>query len=151
MPHLKADIHKQASIVYNKLYRTYDKVNNFFADTGQYHLDGKVGIISSYDIMNCFYVAKVCNVNQCKSSSWTESFISPENMEPYIRIIVTTYKTTPSSDSVEVTFVNHFASSHPTLDPTILFDSNIFSEIGGFYATSPLVRRRPTKQAFIIT
>ena len=70
---LKADIHKQVSIDYNKLYRTSDKVNKFtFADTGQSHLDGKLGVISSYDTMNCCYVDKVCNVNQRKSSSWTE-------------------------------------------------------------------------------
>ena len=53
-------------------------------------------------------------------------------MEPYMQSRPTTYIPTPSSDSVEVTFVNHFASSHPTLDPTIMFDSNIFSEIGCF-------------------
>ena len=47
IPKLKADIQKQASLVYSNLYRKDDKVNQFFmADTGSSYLDGKVGMIS---------------------------------------------------------------------------------------------------------
>ena len=54
IPKLKADIQKQASLVYSNLYRKDDKVNKFFmADTGSNYLDGKVGRISSYDAIRC--------------------------------------------------------------------------------------------------
>ena len=47
--------------MYENLYRKDDIVNEFFiADTGQNHLDGKVGMISSCDTLNCHLVVKVC-------------------------------------------------------------------------------------------
>ena len=65
IPKLKADIQKQASLVYSNLYRKDDKVNQFFmADTGSSYLDGKVGRIRSYDAIRCCYVAHVCKTSQ---------------------------------------------------------------------------------------
>ena len=60
VPKLKADIQKQVSLVYSNIYRKDDKVNKFFmVDTKRNDLDGKVGMISSYDAIRCCYVAHV--------------------------------------------------------------------------------------------
>jgi len=49
VPCLRADIQKQAARVYTNLFRKDDIVNKFYvADTGENHLDGKVGVITSY-------------------------------------------------------------------------------------------------------
>ena len=65
MPRLRIDIQKQATSVYTKLYRKDDIVNKFFiTDTGRNHLDGKVGVITLYDMENCGFVAKwVLHIN----------------------------------------------------------------------------------------
>ena len=56
VPSLRADIHNQAAKVYTEIFRTDDTVNKFYvADTGNHHIDGKVGAIFSYDTDRCDY------------------------------------------------------------------------------------------------
>ena len=84
MPRLKLEIQKKATNVYENLYRKGDNVNRFFiADTGQNHLDGSVGMIRSYDTVNCRFVVKIGTSNQTTASESTEMLLSPKNMEPY--------------------------------------------------------------------
>ena len=132
VPKLKADIQKQASLVYSNVYRKDDKVNKFFmADTGRNYLDGKVGMISSYDAIRCCYVAHVCKTSQWDSSVLMELSVSPENMEPYTRVRTATYSPSAACDSCQINLENHFASSMSTAAPTITFWPCVFSEIGG--------------------
>ena len=132
VPKLKADIQKQASLVYSNLYRKDDKVNKFFmVDTGRNDLDGKVGMISSYDAIRCCYVAHVCKTSQWDSSVLMELSVSPENMEPYTRVRTATYCPTAACDLCQINLENHFTSSIATAAPTITFWPCVFSEIGG--------------------
>ena len=108
VPKLKADIQKQASLVYSNLYRKDDKVNKFFmADTGRSHLDGKVGVISSYDAIKCCYVAQVCKTSQWDSAVSMERSFSPENMEPYTWVRTATYSPSAACDSYQINLENH--------------------------------------------
>ena len=131
VPKLKADIQKQVSLVYSNLYRKDNKVNKcFMADTGRNDLDGKVGMISSYDAIRCCYVAHVFKTSKWDSSVLTELSVSPENMEPYTRVRSATYCPTAACDSCQINLENHFTSSIPMAAPTIIFWPCVFSEIG---------------------
>ena len=132
VPKLKADIQKQASLVYSNIYRKDDKVNKFFmVDTGRNDLDGKVGMISSYDAIRCCYVAHVRKTSQWDSSVLMELSVSPENMEPHTKVRTSTYCPTAVCDSCQIKLENHFTSSIATEPPTITFWPCVFSEIGG--------------------
>ena len=132
IPKLKADIQKQASLVYSNLYRKDDKVNQFFmADTGSSYLDGKVGRIRSYDAIRCCYVAHVCKTSQWDSSVLMELSVSPQNMEPYTWVRTHIYSPSAACDSCQINLENHFTSSISSAAPTITFWPCVFSEIGG--------------------
>ena len=131
VPRLKVDIRKQASSIYTNVYRKDDIVNKFFiADTGQNHLDGKVGVITSYDTVNCRFVAKVRTTRQSTSSESTDIHLSPVNMEPYKRVYTATHLPRPSAETCKITLANHFAMPVSAL-PSVTFQSGVFSEIGG--------------------
>ena len=122
VPKLKADIQKQASLVYSNIYRKDDKVNKFFmVNTGRNDLDGKVGMITSYDAIRCCYVAHVQKTSQWVSSVLMELSVSPENMEPYIRVRTLTYCPTAVCDLCQIKLETHFISSIATAAPTITF------------------------------
>ena len=56
VPCLTVDIQKQSAGVYTKLFRKDDIVKKkYVADTGDKHLDGKVGLITSYDFVKCCF------------------------------------------------------------------------------------------------
>ena len=132
IPKLKADIQKQASLVYSNLYRKDDKVNQFFmADTGSSYLDGKVGRIRSYDSIRCCYVAHVCKTSQWDSSVLMELSVSPQNMEPYTWVRTHIYSPSAACDSCQINLENHFTLSISSAAPTITFWPCVFSEIGG--------------------
>lgn len=132
VPKLKANIQKQASLVYSNLYRKDDKVNKFFmADTGHSHLDGKVGMISAYDTVKSCYMAQVCKMSQWDSAATMELAVSPENMEPYTWARNATYSPIAACDSCQISLENHFASSVSTAAPTVTFWPCVFSQIGG--------------------
>ena len=100
-------------------------------DTGRNDLDGKVGMISSYDAIRCCYVAHVCKTSQWDSDVLMELYVSPENMEPYTRVRTSTYRPTAACDSCQINLENHFTSSIAMAAPTITFWPCVFSEIGG--------------------
>lgn len=135
VPRLKVDIQNQASIVYKNLYRKDDIVNKFFiADTGQNHLDGRVGMISSYDTVNCRFVVNVGATNQWTTSESTEMLLSPENMEPYTRVRTAQHVPCPSAETCTISLANHFAA--PVIaPPTVTFQSGVFADIGGITGT----------------
>ena len=60
VPRLTADIQKQAAGVYTKVFRKDDIVNKInVADTGDNHLDRKVGLITSYDFIKCCFRTRI--------------------------------------------------------------------------------------------
>ena len=59
VPCLTANIQKQATGVYTELFTKDDIVSKFYvADTGDEHLDGKVGLITSYDFVKCCFATR---------------------------------------------------------------------------------------------
>jgi len=131
VPSLKDNIQEQASNVYRNLYRKGDIVNKFFiADTGQNHLDGRVGMISSYDTVNRRFVVNIDTTNQLRTSESTKILLSPENMEPYKKSRTTTYAPCPSTETCTITLQNHFHAPVSDL-PTVTFQTSVFYEIGG--------------------
>jgi len=131
VPRLKGEIQKQATNVYENLYRKGDIVNKFFiADTGQNHLNGRVGMISSYDTVNCRFVVKVGTSNQRTTSESTEMLLPPENMEPYTWFRGARHAPRPSAETYTITLTNHFAVPVGA-SPTVTFHSDVFSDIGG--------------------
>ena len=105
-------------------------ISFFIADTGQNHLDGKVGMISSYDTVNCRYVAKVSTTNQWTASGSTEMLLSPENIEPYTWVRTATHVPCPSAETCTITLANHFAAP-VSASPFVTFQSSVFSDVGG--------------------
>ena len=102
VPKLKPDIQQQALNVYGNIFRKDDIVNMFFIqDTGQKHLDGKVGVISSYDQVNCCYVTKVSPTNQWRTCGSLEMLLFSENMEPYRHVRPATYSLTHQQRHVQ--------------------------------------------------
>lgn len=131
VPRLKGEIQKQATNVYENLYRKGDIVNKFFiADTGQNHLNGRVGMISSYDTVNCRFVVKVGTSNHTTTSESTEMLLPPKNMEPYTWFRGARHAPRPSAETYTITLTNHFAVPVGA-SLTVTFHSDVFSDIGG--------------------
>jgi hypothetical protein len=135
VPCLRADIQKQAARVYTNLFRKDDIVNKFYvADTGKNHLDGKVGVITSYDTMKCRFGAKIGATCHTRHSDFIEIPLSPENMEPYRRIYTPTHIPCPSAETCTIRLENHFRDPNSVL-PCVTFHSDVFTEIGGITAS----------------
>ena len=131
VPRLKLEIQKKATNVYENLYRKGDNVNRFFiADTGQNHLDGSVGMISSYDTVNCRFVVKIGTSNQTTAYESTEMLLSPKNMEPYTWFRGAWNVPCPSADTCTITLANHF-DAPVSATKTVTFQSGVFFDIGG--------------------
>ena len=131
VPCLKLDIRKQALRVYRDLYRKDDIVNKFYvADTGQNHLNGKVGVITSYDMVKCRFVVKIGTAHHSTIYDSTEILLSPENMEPYTWVYTATHVPRPSAETCTIRLANHFAVP-VSASPSVTFQSDVFSEIGG--------------------
>ena len=99
-------------------------------------IDGKVGMISSYNTIKCCYIVQISNNKRRNSISSTELFLSPENMEPFSWTMIATHTSSAACDSYQVNIKNHFASSFPHASPSVTFWSCVFSEIGG-HSQSP--------------
>ena len=83
VPCLTADIQKQVANVYTKLFRKDDIVNKFYAaDTGDKHLDGKVGLITSYDSVKCCFATKIESAHQMKNSEFKDLFCPQQTWNP---------------------------------------------------------------------
>ena len=100
------------------------------------NIDGKVGMISSYDTIKCCYIVQVSDNNHRNSISSTELLLSPENMEPFSWTTIATHTSSAACDSCQVNIKNHFAPSFPHASPSVTFWSCVFSEIGG-HSQSP--------------
>ena len=135
VPCLRADIQKQAARVYTDIFRTNDSVNKFYAaDTGHNHLDGKVGVITSYDTVKCCYSARMGATHHTSDSDITDIPLSPENMEPYKRVYTPTHMPCPSLETCTIRLGNHF-SDPSSVSPSVTFHSDIFTKIGGITAS----------------
>ena len=132
---LRADIQKQAAGVYTNLFRKDDIVNKFYvADTGHNHLDGKVGVITSYDFEKCCYVTRIGSAYQTRDSDLIDILLSTENMEPYRRVCTKTHVPRPSAETYTITLGNHFLDAKSVL-PCVTFHADIFSKLGGMTAS----------------
>ena len=113
------------------IFRKDDIVNKFYvADTGHNHLDGKVGVITSYDTVKCRFVAWIGATYHTKDFDSTDILLSPENMEPYRRVYTPSYMPSPSTETCTIRLGNHFADPISVL-PSVTFQSDVFTEIGG--------------------
>ena len=135
VPCLRADIQKQAAGVYTNLFRKDDIVNKFYvADTGHNHLDGKVGVITSYDLVKCRFVTRIGGAYQTRNSDLIDILLSTENMEPYRRVYTQTHVPRPSAETCTIRLGNHFPDPNSVL-PCVTFHADVFSEIGGITAS----------------
>ena len=129
VPALLADIRGKASDVYSELYRRNDNVNRFvFADTGRKHIDGKVGVISSYKSSTCQYLVRVSGSTQSDHGLFP---VSTEHMVPFSPVPVPSkYRPSASEDTCSVVLDSHFRF-HSCKSPTITFCASAFDEIEG--------------------
>ena len=135
VPSLRADIQKQSARVYADIFRTDDTVNKFYvADTGHNHLDGKVGVILSYDTVKCCYFARIGATCHTRDSNIIDISLSPENMDPYRRVYTPTHMPCPSSETCTIRLRNHFSDPN-SVSPCVTFHSDIFTRIGGIKAS----------------
>lgn len=135
VPSLRADIHNQAAKVYTDIFRTADTVNKFFvADTGNHHIDGKVGVILSYDTVRCDYVTRIEGTGHGRNIGGSDRYLLPENMEPYRRVYTPTHMPRPSSETCTIRLQNHFSDTN-SVSPCLAFHSDIFTRIGGISAS----------------
>ena len=135
VPTLLADIHNQAAKVYTEIFRTDDTVNKFYvADTGNHHIDGKVGVILSYDTDRCDYVTRIEGTGHGRNVGGSDRNLSPENMEPYRRVYTPTHMPCPSSETCTIHLKNHFSHTD-SVPPCLTFHSDIFTRIGGISAS----------------
>ena len=136
VPNLRADIQKQASKVYTDIFRTDDIVNKFYvADTGHNHLNGKIGVITLYDMAKCCYVARIGTTCHTRDYDITEISLSPENMHPYQQVHTPTHMPWPSSETCTIRLGNHFSDPN-SVSPCVTFHSDIFTAIGGIKASA---------------
>ena len=135
VPCLRADIQKQAAGVYTNFFRKDDIVNKFYvADTGHNHLDGKVGVITLYDLVKCRFVTRIGGAYQTRNSDLIDILLSTENMEPYRRVYTQTHVPRPSAEICTIRLGNHFPDPNSVL-PCVTFHADVFSEIGGITAS----------------
>ena len=135
VPSLRADIHNQAAKVYTEIFRTGDTVNKFYvADTGNRHIDGKVGVILSYDTERCDYVTRIEGTSRGRNVGDSDRHFLPENMEPYRRVYTPTHVPCPSSETCTIRLQNHFPHTD-SVSPCLTFHSDIFTKIGGISAS----------------
>ena len=135
VPTLLADIHNQAAKVYTEIFRTDDTVNKFYvADTGNHHIDGKVGVILSYDTDRCDYVTRIEGTGHGRNVGGSDRNLLPENMEPYRRVYTPTHMPCPSSETCTIHLQNHFSHTD-SVSPCLTFHSDIFTRIGGISAS----------------
>ena len=100
VPSLRADIHNQAAKVYTEIFRTADTVNKFYvADTGNNHIDGKVGAIFSYDTDRCDYATWREDTGHGRNVGDSNRHLLPENMEPYKQVYTPTHMPCPLLES----------------------------------------------------
>ena len=134
-PSLVADIERQASAVYTKLFRKDDIVNKFYvADTGQENLDGKIGLITSYDFAKCCFATRIADAHQMTTSHFTDICLSTANMQPYTRVYTQTHVPHPSAETCTIRLEKHFSDSNQVL-PQVTFHADIFCNIGGITAS----------------
>ena len=134
VPTLLADIHNQAAKVYTEIFRTDDTANKFYvADTGNHHIDGKVGVILSYDTDRCDYVTRIEGTGNGMNVGGSDRHLLPENMEPYRQVHTPTHMPCPSSETCTIRLQNHFPHGD-SVSPCLTFHSDVFTRIGGIIA-----------------
>ena len=135
LPTLVADIERQASAVYTKLFRKDDIANKFYvADTGQENLDGKIGLITSYDFAKRCFATKIADAHQMRTSHFTDICLSTANMQPHTQVYTQTHVPHPSAETCTIRLEKHFSDSNQVL-PQVTFHADIFSNIGGITAS----------------
>ena len=131
VPSLTMDIQDKAARVYTDIFRKNDTLNKFYvADTGHSHLDGKVGVILSYDTVKCHYVTRIQGQGHGQDIDSIDISLSPENMVPYRKVYTQSYIPSPSSETCTISLTNHFSDPN-SVSPCLTFHSDIFSSIGG--------------------
>ena len=131
VPSLRADIQEKAARVYTDIFRKDDTVNKFYvADTGHSHLDGKVGVILSYDTVKCCYFTRIRGKGHKRDIDSIDISLLPENMVPYRHVYTPSHMPRPSSETCTIRLGNHFSDPN-SVSPCVTFHSDIFSSIGG--------------------
>jgi len=134
-PSLVADIERQASAVYSKLFRKDDITNKFYvADTGQEDLDGKIGWITSYDFAQRCFASRIADAHQMRSSNFTDICLSTANMQPHTQVYTQTHVPHPSAETCTIRLEKHFSDSNQVL-PRVTFHADVFCKIGGLTAS----------------
>ena len=110
-------------------------MNKFYvADTGDNHLDGKVGLITSYDFIKCCFRTRIRVAHQMRNSDFIDLSLSTANMEPYTRVDTPTHVPHPSAETCTIKLGNHFSGCNHVV-PCVTFHADVFNEIGGITAS----------------
>ena len=112
--HLQRDISQQALIVYNQIYRD-DKCSQFIvADTGNSDLDGRIGVITSYDEQLRCFRTMIRPTRSNNKGSMTNLNVKPEHMEPASKLHWHMYNRTPKADVAKALIPSRYPDTSGT-------------------------------------
>ena len=112
--HLQRDISQQALIVYNQIYRD-DKCSQFIvADTGNSDLDGRIGVITSYDEQLRCFRTMIRPTRSNNKGSMTNLNVKPEHMEPASKLHWHMYNRTPKPDVAKALIPSRYPDTSGT-------------------------------------
>ena len=103
---LQVDVTKQASFIYNDMYR--DRKNSQFVicDTGNAHLDGRIGYVDWFDETHVKYRVLVCARGFSDYENTIPMKMKPENMESMVTVDSRKYNKIAKRDNSHVRITN---------------------------------------------
>ena len=86
LPTLQLDIMKQASSNYNDIYRDRKSSQFILCDTGNVHLDGRVGYVDWFDEIHVKYRVLVCQKEFSDYENTVPMTLKPKKMESVVTV-----------------------------------------------------------------
>ena len=111
-PTMQRDVAKQASRVYNDMYR--DRTNSQFilCDIGNDQLDGRIGYVDWFDADNLGYRSLLCPKGSSDFGHSIPMLVKPENMQAVTMVEPRKYNKKPKVDQSFVAIHNFMPSSN---------------------------------------
>lgn len=106
LPTLQLDIMSQASSVYNDMYRDRKSSQFILCDTGNPHLDGRVGYVDWFDEIHVKYHVLVCGKGFSDYENTVPMTLRPENMESVVTVNKQKYNKEAKQDNSTVGIKN---------------------------------------------
>lgn len=141
LPTLQLDIMSQASSVYNDMYRDRKSSQFILCDTGNPHLDGRVGYVDWFDEIHVKYHVLVCGKGFSDYENTVPMTLRPENMESVVTVNKQKYNKEAKQDNSTVGIKN-FLPNRATKCSVLKF----VMTRSAIYAKFTSVRRKSLKK-----